>query len=147
MSTVKSCIAQKSGLVFSLPSTASVQQALQLMKDRRIRAVLVIDGETLNGIVSQGDCAIRVLLAGRDPHSTSLADIMTRNPLSVDLSMNLDQCMKIMMERSIRHLPVLETSKVVGMISIGDIVKDIIQQQGMHIKYLETYIKGHAVEY
>jgi CBS domain-containing protein len=147
MSTVKSCIAQKSGLVFSLPSTASVQQALQLMKDRRVRAVLVIDDDVLSGIVSQGDCAIRVLLAGRDPHKTSLADIMTGNPLTVGMAMNLDQCMKIMMERSIRHLPVVEASKVVGMISIGDIVKDIIQQQGMHIKYLETYIKGHAVEY
>ena len=147
MSTVKSCIAQKSGLVFSLPSTASVQQALQLMKDRRVRAVLVIDDDVLSGIVSQGDCAIRVLLAGRDPHKTSLADIMTGNPLTVGMAMNLDQCMKIMMERSISHLPVVEASKVVGMISIGDIVKDIIQQQGMHIKYLETYIKGHAVEY
>lgn len=147
MSTVKSCIARKSGQVHSLPSTSSVLEALQMMKEHRIRAVLVIDNGRLAGIISQGDCAIRVLLPGGDAGATKISEIMTRDPLTVAPVHTIDHCMKIMMSRSIRHLPVLDEGKVTGMISIGDVVKDIMQQQGELIKYLETYIKGHAVEY
>ncbi len=147
MSTVKACLSQKSGVVYSLESTSSVLQALQMMRDRKIRSVMVIDEGRLVGIVSQGDCAIRVLLPGWNPSQTRLSEIMTRDPLTVGVGSTLDQCMKIMVGRSIRHLPVVDDGHVVGMVSIGDIVKDIMQQQGEHIKYLETYIKGHAVEY
>lgn len=147
MSSVKSCLARKSGEVHSLTSGDSVQVALQTMRDRRIRSVLVVDGGRLTGIVSQGDCAIRVLLPGLDASQTPISAIMTRDPLTVGLNATIDQCMKIMMSRSIRHLPVVEADQVVGMISIGDVVKDIMQQQGDLIKYLETYIKGHSVEY
>ena len=147
MSTVKSCLQQKSAEVYSLESSASVLQALEMMRDRKIRAVLVIDHGQLVGIVSQGDCAIKVVLPGRNAATTSLSEIMSRNPLTVGLADNLDKCMVTMMTRSIRHLPVLDGEHVVGMVSIGDIVKDIMAQQGQHIQYLETYIKGHAVEY
>lgn len=147
MSTVKACLAQKSARVFSLETTATVVQALQMMREQRIRSVLVIEGGALKGIVTQGDCAIKVLLPGRDARTVTLDEIMSRNPQTVNLAATLDQCMKMMMARSIRHLPVLDGSTVVGMVSIGDIVKDIMQQQGDHIRYLETYIKGHAVEY
>jgi len=147
MSSVKSCLDRKSGGVFSLKSGDSVQIALETMRDRRIRSVLVIDDGRLTGIVSQGDCAIRVLLPGNDALQTPVSAIMTRDPVTVGLQASIDQCMKIMMSRSIRHLPVVEDGQVVGMISIGDVVKEIMQQQGELIKYLETYIKGHAVEY
>ncbi len=147
MATVQSCLARKTGEVFSLTSSASVLEALQMMRERRIRAVLVIDDGHLSGIISQGDCAIRVLLPGRDASATKVAEIMTRDPLTVAPQHTIDHCMKIMMSRSIRHLPVVDSGKVSGMISIGDVVKDIMQQQGELIKYLETYIKGHAVEY
>jgi CBS domain-containing protein len=147
MSTVKSCLQQKTAGVYSLPSSASVLQALEMMRERKIRAVLIIDAERLVGIVSQGDCAIKVLLPGRSATAVSVSEIMSRNPLTVALGDNLDLCMKTMMTRSIRHLPVLDAERVVGMVSIGDIVKDIMAQQGQHIQYLETYIKGHAVEY
>lgn len=147
MSTVKSCIARKSGQIFSLPSSASVLEALQMMREHRIRAVLIIDEGRLSGIVSQGDCAIRVLLPGKDAGATTIAEIMTRDPLTVAPQHTIDHCMKIMMTRSIRHLPVIDGTTVAGMVSIGDVVKDIMQQQGELIKYLETYIKGHAVEY
>ena len=147
MSTVKSCIARKSGQILSLPSSASVLQALQMMRENRIRAVLVIDDGALVGIVSQGDCAIRVLLPGREAGSTLISEIMTRDPLTVTPQHTIDHCMKVMMTRSIRHLPVIDVGQVTGMVSIGDVVKDIMQQQGELIKYLETYIKGHAVEY
>lgn len=147
MSSVKTCLARKSGDIHSLTSTDSVQLALETMRGRRIRSVMVIDEGRLSGIVSQGDCAIRVLLPGLDAASTPVSAIMTRDPLTVGINTSIDQCMKLMMTRSIRHLPVVEAGEVIGMISIGDVVKDIMQQQGELIKYLETYIKGHAVEY
>ncbi|MEY4212568.1 MAG: CBS domain-containing protein [Burkholderiaceae bacterium] len=147
MSTVKSCIARKSGQIKSLPSSASVLEALTMMREHRIRAVLIIDDDQLSGIVSQGDCAIRVLLPGKDASATRVSDIMTRDPLTVTPEHTIDHCMKIMMSRSIRHLPVTDAGRITGMVSIGDVVKDIMQQQGELIKYLETYIKGHSVEY
>ena len=145
MTTVKSCIQKKSGQIFSLTSTDSVTQALELMRSNRIRSVMVIDDGALVGMVSQGDCAIKVLLPGLAPSQTPLSAIMTRNPTTVAVTDTLQHCMEIMSARNFRHLPVLTLGKVVGMVSIGDTVKDIISQQGDHIKHLETFIKGHGV--
>ena len=144
MSSVKSCIETKSGVVFSLPSTASVHQALELMRNNRIRSVMVIDDGTLAGIVTQGDCAIKVLLPGLSAKQMLVAEIMTRSPLTVTMSETLQQCMAIMTTRNFRHLPVLDKGRVLGMVSIGDIVKDIMSLQGDQIMFLETYIKGHG---
>lgn len=144
MSSVKSCIEKKSGVVFSLPSTATVQQALELMRNNRIRSVMVIDDGALAGIVTQGDCAIKVLLPGLSATQTKVADIMTRSPFTVTMNETLQQCMAIMTSRNFRHLPVLDKGRVVGMVSIGDIVKDIMSLQGDQIMFLETYIKGHG---
>ncbi len=145
MSTVKACLQNKSGQLFSLRSSDSVTQALELMRSNRIRSVMVIDDGELVGMVSQGDCAIKVLLPGLDPKQTPLATIMTRNPTTVSINDSMQHCMEIMSVRNFRHLPVLTQGKVVGMVSIGDTVKDIISQQGDHIKHLETFIKGHGV--
>ena len=147
MSTVKTCLSQKTSRTYALTPASTVVQALQMMRVSKIRSVMVMEGDELLGIVTQGDCAIKVLLPQMDPTKVTLGEIMTRDPITVGLSANLDQCMKIMMTRSIRHLPVVDAGKVIGMVSIGDIVKDIMKQQGELIKYLETYIKGHAVEY
>ena len=144
MSSVKSCIEKKSGVVFSLPSTASVHQALELMRNNRIRSVMVIDDGALAGIVTQGDCAIKVLLPGLSAKQMLVAEIMTRSPLTVTMSETLQQCMAIMTTRNFRHLPVLDKGRVLGMVSIGDIVKDIMSLQGDQIMFLETYIKGHG---
>jgi CBS domain-containing protein len=144
MSSVKSCIEKKSGVVFSLPSTATVQQALELMRNNRIRSVMVIDDGALSGIVTQGDCAIKVLLPGLSATKTLVSEIMTRSPLTVTKNETLQQCMAIMTSRNFRHLPVLDKGRVVGMVSIGDIVKDIMSLQGDQIMFLETYIKGHG---
>jgi CBS domain-containing protein len=119
--------------------------ALMLMRDNRVRSVLVIDDGVLVGIVSQGDCAIKVLLPNNSAKQTVVSKIMTANPLTVSLSNSLDECMAIMVHKHIRHLPVLENNKVLGVISIGDIVKSIIEVQGNQIKFLETYIRGHGV--
>jgi len=144
MSSVKSCLEKKSGLVLSLPSSAPVQQALEMMRDNRIRSVMVIDDGALSGIVTQGDCAIKVLLPGLSATQTLVSQIMTRSPLTVTMNETLQQCMAIMTSRNFRHLPVVEKGRVVGMVSIGDIVKDIMSLQGDQIMFLETYIKGHG---
>jgi CBS domain-containing protein len=144
MSSVKSCIEKKSGVIFSLPSSATVQQALELMRNNRVRSVMVIDDGALSGIVTQGDCAIKVLLPGLSATQTLVSEVMTRSPLTVTMNETLQQCMAIMTSRNFRHLPVLDKGRVLGMVSIGDIVKDIMSMQGDQIMFLETYIKGHG---
>ena len=94
--------------------------------------------------VTQGDCAIKVLLPGWNARQTLLETVMTKGPITASMTDDLDKCMNIMASRNIRHLPVVNNGKVLGMVSIGDIVKDIIRQQGDQIKQLETYIKGHG---
>lgn len=145
MATVKNCIDQKSAAVISLSPADSVFEALELMKNNKIRSIMIIDGGILKGIVTQGDCAIKVLLPGWNAKQTLLDTIMTKDPVTVAMGDELDKCMNTMASRNIRHLPVVEKGKVVGMVSIGDIVKDIIRQQGDQIKQLETYILGHGV--
>ena len=145
MPTVKQCIEQKPKIIFSVRSSDPVENVLILMRDHRVRAILVIDDDNLVGIVSQGDCAIKVLLPNNNPKEVSVSKIMTANPLTVKLSNSLEECMAIMVHKHIRHLPVLEEKKVIGVISVGDIVKNIIELQGDLIKFLETYIKGHSV--
>jgi len=144
MTTVKKIIDQKSKTIFSVRSTDPVVDVLKIMRDFRVRAVLVIDDGELKGIVSQGDCAIKVLLPHNNASEVAVSTIMTPNPLTVKLSNTLDECMAIMVHKHIRHLPVLDANKVVGVVSVGDMVKSIIELQGNQIKFLETYIKGHG---
>lgn len=145
MTTVKQCLEQKPNKIYSVKSSDPVEQVLIQMRDNRIRSVLVIDDGELVGIVSQGDCAIKVLLPNHNPKQVLVSKIMTANPLTVSLSNSLEECMAIMVHKHIRHLPVVENKKVQGIISVGDTVKNIIELQGSQIKFLETYIKGHGV--
>ena len=142
MSTVKTIIDKKTNTIFSVTSTEPVQNVLKVMRDHRVRAVLVIDNGALTGIVSQGDCAIKVLLPHHNPTQVAVSKIMTPNPLTVTLSNTLDECMAIMVHKHIRHLPVVEKNKVLGVISIGDLVKETIAYQQGLIKQLESYITG-----
>ena len=144
MTTVKKIIDQKSKTIFSVRTTDPVADVLKIMRDFRVRAVLVIDDNELKGIVSQGDCAIKVLLPHNNASEVAVSTIMTPNPLTVKLTNTLDECMAIMVHKHIRHLPVVEANKVVGVVSVGDMVKSIIELQGNQIKFLETYIKGHG---
>jgi CBS domain-containing protein len=144
MSNVRTCLSQKSNILHSVSPDDSVKDALQKMRDNRVRAILVIEGGELVGIVSQGDCAIKVLLPGKHAGETSIRSVMTSDPITVSEADELDHCMAIMASRNIRHLPVARAGTVVGVISIGDIVKNIIEQQGDQIKFLETYIRGHG---
>jgi CBS domain-containing protein len=145
LNTVKNALAQKNGTLVHVRSDEMVFKALQLMRDNRVRSVLVIDDGVLVGIITQGDCAIKVLLPGLDAKESVVSSVMTRNPMTVKLSDPLEACMGLMAARGFRHLPVLDAGKVVGVISIGDVVKDIIREMGHTISFLETYIKGHGV--
>jgi CBS domain-containing protein len=140
MTTVKSALAQKSGAIIHVRSDDMVFKALTQMRDNRVRSVLVIDDEVLVGIVSQGDCAIKVLLPGLDAKTTVISQVMTRNPITVKLSDQIDACMAMMSSKGFRHLPVLEAGKVVGVISIGDVVKDTIRDLKLNVNDLMGYI-------
>ena len=143
MSTVQKCISAKGAKIYSVSSTDTVHNALQLMRDNRIRSVMVIDSKKLVGIISQGDCAIKVLLPGKNAASTVVASVMTTNPLTVTFENTLSECMAIMDLKRIRHLPVVNNGDVAGLISIGDIVKTLMSDQDSQIKFLEIYIRGH----
>jgi len=140
MSTVKTALAQKKGALVHVRSGDMVVEALLQMRDKRVRSVLVIDDGVLVGIVTQGDCAIKVLLPGLDAKQTPVAQVMTANPVTVKLNDPLDGCMAMMSGRGFRHLPVLDAGKVVGVISIGDVVKNIIRDLELNVGDLMGFI-------
>ena len=140
MNTVKSALARKSGALIHVRSDDMVFKVLLQMRDNRVRSVLVIDDDVLVGIVTQGDCAIKVLLQGLDAKQTVVSQVMTRNPMTVKLDAPLEACMGLMAERGFRHLPVSDEGKVVGVISIGDVVKDIIRDLQHNVGDLMGYI-------
>lgn len=146
MTTVKICLAQKPQPLFtiSVKSDEKVVQALQLMLNNRVRAVLVINDDKLVGIITQGDCAIKVLLPGLDAKQVQVNEVMTIDPITVKLDDQLEACAALMASHNFRHLPVVDAGVIVGVISIGDVVKDSIRQMGQQIGFLETYIKGHG---
>ena len=146
MTSVKTCLAQKPQpfASISVRPDEKVVVALQLMRDNRVRAVLVINDDKLVGILTQGDCAIKVLLPGLDAKQVLVKDVMTANPITVKLQDPIEACTGLMASRNFRHLPVLEAGLVVGVVSIGDVVKESIRQMGQQIGFLETYIKGHS---
>ena len=144
MATVQQCLKDKPDRVVSVRSDDLVVQALQLMRDHRVRAVLVIDDGQLAGIITQGDCAIKVLLPGRDAKQVLVREVMTANPMTVKPSDPLEACMGLMANRGFRHLPVMDGVRVIGVVSVGDVVKDSIRRMGEQIGFLETYIKGHG---
>jgi CBS domain-containing protein len=140
MSTVKSALAQKSGALVHVRSGDMVVEALHQMRDNRVRSVLVRDDDVLVGIVTQGDCAIKVLLPGLDAKQTPVSKVMTANPVTIKPDDPLQACMAMMAKRGFRHLPVLDAGKVVGVISIGDVVKEIIRDLEHNVDDLMGYI-------
>jgi len=140
MATVKSVLAQKSGALISVRSDDMVVKALMQMRDNRVRSVLVIDDDVLVGIVTQGDCAIKVLLPGLDAKATRVGQVMTAKPITVKLDDRVDACMGMMVGKGFRHLPVMNAGKVVGVISIGDVVKDIIHDLQLNVGDLMGFI-------
>jgi CBS domain-containing protein len=146
MTTVKEILRNKSHQIFSVKSGDPVTQALQIMKDHRVRSILVVDDDLLKGIISLGDCAIKVTLAKKDPDVVLAAEIMTEQPLTVEEEYTLEQCMSIMVAKKVRHLPVVSNRKVIGVISIGDLVGEMIKNQTDQISFLETYMKDYGLD-
>ena len=132
-------------VVFSVASTDSVQTILEMMLANTIRSVVVLDQDKLIGIVSERDCALKVLFRNRKAAETTAAEIMTRDVFTVTGEETIDACMLMMTSRNVRHLPVSDNGKVVGMVSVGDVVKEVICHQTELITYLEGYIRGNSV--
>ena len=140
MNTVKDALAQKRGALIHVRSGDMVVEALRQMRDNRVRSVLVIDDDVLVGIVTQGDCAIKVLLPGLDAKQTPVGQVMTGDPVTVKPDDQLEGCMAMMSARRFRHLPVLDAGKVVGVISMGDVVKDVIRNLEHSVSDLMGFI-------
>ena len=128
--------------VVSIAPDASVFEAIKLMADKAVGSILVIDGEKMLGIITERDYARKVILKGRSSETTRVAEIMTCEILTTSGAETVNQCMETMTERRIRHLPVVEDERVVGMISIGDLVQAIITDQQDEIEQLGQYISG-----
>jgi CBS domain-containing protein len=142
MATVGKLLEKKGHQVWSVPPDATVYDALRLLAERDIGALLVIKGEDLVGILSERDYARKVILQGKASMHTRVDEIMTARVLVVKPENSLQEAMAIMTEKHLRHLPVVEGEKVIGLISIGDLVKEIIAGQKFLIEQLESYISG-----
>ncbi len=142
MKTVKHILQNKPPRVISVTSALSVLEALQVMMENNISALLVVEGGKLQGIFTERDYARKIILVGRSSRETPLSDVMTAHPHTVTLSDTIEHCMQLMTERHFRHLPVVENGEVAGIISIGDAVKSIIEDQQQTISQLQHYISS-----
>jgi len=140
MTSVRQLLDGKGREVFSIAPGAAVLEAIRLMAERHVGEMLVMVGKALSGIVSERDYARKVILMGRSSADTPVRDIMTATVFTVQPETPVAKCMQIMTERRVRHLPVIESGRVVGMVSIGDLVKAVIAEQQQHIEQLESYI-------
>ena len=142
MRTVNQLLCAKGNQIFSVEPTESVLLAIEIMATRHVGALLVMSQGRLIGIISERDYARKVILKNRSSHDTPVADIMTSPALTVSPSDTVRHCMQVMTEERIRHLPVLDAGRVVGILSIGDLVKAVIEEQSEQIEQLERYIAG-----
>ena len=142
MKLVQHLLDSKGREIISIVQDASVFDAIKLMADRAVGSLLVMDGDELQGIVTERDYARKVIIKGRSSESTPVADIMTTDLVTASADQSVNDCMTLMTERRIRHLPVIVDGKVAGMISIGDLVQAIISDQQQEIEQLGQYISG-----
>ena len=140
MMNVRQLLDRKGRELFSITPGAAVLDAIRMMAERHVGALLVLQGDELSGIVSERDYARKVILLGRSSADTPVRDIMSTPVLTVQPEATVEKCMQLMTEHRVRHLPVVEGRRVVGMVSIGDLVKAVIADQQQQIEQLESYI-------
>ena len=142
MATVRDMIRKKGSKVFSIAPEAIVLDALEMMAKHNIGALLVMSGEDQVGILSERDCSRKVELMGRNARDTKVSEIMTSDVVTVDCSQPLEECMSLMIDRNIRHLPVYDGKELMGLLSVRDVLKEVIEVQQMMLSELERYITG-----
>jgi CBS domain-containing protein len=144
MSTVAQILRTKpSHAVYTTAPDSTVYEAIAAMAEHGVGALLVVEGERIVGIVTERDYARKIALAGRSSKETAVADVMTTQVLVVSPQQTTEDCMALMTENRLRHLPVLDNGRLVGLVSIGDLVKDIISEQRYIIEQLEHYVSGN----
>ena len=142
MYTVRDILREKGAQMYTTSPQTTVYEALQVMNDNNVGALLVFEKEEMVGIISERDYARKMIIKGKYSQDTPVGDIMTTQVITVTPDQNLEACMELISGKRIRHLPVVEETRVVGIISIGDIVKGIISHKESVIEQLEKYIKG-----
>ena len=142
MNKVRQILKIKGSKVWTISKDASLLDALTLLREKKIGALVVMDGDKPAGIFSERDYVQRVDIAHQQPAAIRVDSIMTKNIVTVEPGQSVNECMELMTEKHIRHLPVLEDGRLVGIISIGDVVKDMIEELQFMVKQLENYITG-----
>ncbi len=140
--TIDAILNQKSGEIFSITPNATVFEAIEMMDNKNVGALLVMDGKKLVGMFSERDYTRKIVLRGKRSRETRVAEIMSTNLTVTHSREPVEKCLRLMTDKRIRHLPVLDGDKVVGVISIGDLVKWVISCQSATIAHLENYISG-----
>ncbi len=142
MKSVQQILSTKPIQVYAAAATDSVLDALKMMTEKNISALLIMDNDDLLGIFTERDYARKIVLHGKSSNTTPLSEAMTKNPITVSPADSIERCMELMTDKHIRHLPVMDGNKVAGMVSIGDVVKFIIADQKQTISQLESYINS-----
>lgn len=142
MTTVRDMIRKKGYQVFSIAPDATVLDALNMMAEHNIGALLVMSEGEMVGIVSERDCVRKVDVMGKNANETRIQDIMTGNVITMEASHPLEECMSLMIEKNFRHMPVCEGKELLGILSVRDVLKEVIEVQQMMLSELERYITG-----
>ena len=144
MKKVKVILHEKADKIASIDASATVYEGLAMMVDRNIGALIVLDNGSFKGIMTERDYARKVMLQGRSSRNTQIGEIMEKSPVTISPDTSVQQCMELMSDKNIRYLPVLDRGTVTGIISIGDVVRNIIDEQKNTINHLQDYIAGNV---
>jgi CBS domain-containing protein len=142
MRSVKDILQEKGSQVYAISPAAKVYEALQRMAEKNVGALMVMDGARVVGLISERDYARKIVLKGKLSRDVAVSEIMSTQMVSIGPDEDVEGCMELMTDRRVRHLPVFEDDRLIGLISIGDIVKTIIKHKEEIIEQLENYIKG-----
>ncbi|MGA7146213.1 MAG: CBS domain-containing protein [Desulfobacterales bacterium] len=142
MRSVKDILEEKGTQIYDVSPDATVYEALQIMADKNVGALMVIEGDTVAGLISERDYARKIILKGKFSKDVPVREIMTVDIIRIGPDNDVEYCMELMTDKRVRHLPVFENDRLIGIISIGDIVKAIIEHKEEIIEQLENYIKG-----